>query len=320
MRNLNRVFVTAITLFVLTSHSSAFYDYQTGRWLNQDPIGYQDGVNLYAYVQSNPVNRFDPHGLETWQEADARQGEPGNSGLTPCESGYGADCGGERKPEIEHVPLPVDESKVCCKIRTTNYSHIYVGDTNVTTFANATNQYLTIDNPDKFNPMDACRSFTGEDIIRGRDGSTTYDIYEAHVGKCCMCEVYLIWNDIGWLGHIPIVRRFSHGGLLVLCDDPSKSWDLDVDPDVDDSTFIGYFGFGTANWLVGDRVDAEPFANKQYKRLGTIDCDTADKYHEHMNSLEGEEFYYSTLTENCHSTAEKLARVMVRYSYCGDHR
>ena len=63
MRNFHLLLVAAITLFVLTSNSSAFYDYQTGRWLNQDPIGYQDSVNLYAYVSSNPVNMADPMGF-----------------------------------------------------------------------------------------------------------------------------------------------------------------------------------------------------------------------------------------------------------------
>ena len=49
--------------WMIQYHRGRFYDYRTGRWLNQDPIGYQDGPNLYAYVHSNPINRTDPQGL-----------------------------------------------------------------------------------------------------------------------------------------------------------------------------------------------------------------------------------------------------------------
>jgi RHS repeat-associated protein len=40
-----------------------FYDSNTGRFLQRDPIGFEGGVNLYAYVNGNPVNRADPSGL-----------------------------------------------------------------------------------------------------------------------------------------------------------------------------------------------------------------------------------------------------------------
>ncbi len=34
-----------------------------GRWLQRDPLGYQDGPNLHQYVSSSPINRLDPQGL-----------------------------------------------------------------------------------------------------------------------------------------------------------------------------------------------------------------------------------------------------------------
>ena len=40
-----------------------YYDAETGRFIQKDPIGHEGGVNLYAYVENNPVNRIDPSGL-----------------------------------------------------------------------------------------------------------------------------------------------------------------------------------------------------------------------------------------------------------------
>jgi len=40
-----------------------YYDPQAGRFISEDPIGFDGGdVNLYAYVSSNPVNGIDPDG------------------------------------------------------------------------------------------------------------------------------------------------------------------------------------------------------------------------------------------------------------------
>ncbi|MBI5592932.1 MAG: RHS domain-containing protein [Deltaproteobacteria bacterium] len=39
-----------------------FYDPETGRYVTADPIGLDGGMNLYGYVDSNPVNLIDPSG------------------------------------------------------------------------------------------------------------------------------------------------------------------------------------------------------------------------------------------------------------------
>ena len=42
-----------------------YYDPDMGRFLSTDPLGYADGMNLYAYVRNNPINSADALGLYT---------------------------------------------------------------------------------------------------------------------------------------------------------------------------------------------------------------------------------------------------------------
>ena len=54
-----------------------YYDPEVGRFISEDPIGFEGGdVNLYAYVQNNPINAVDPSGLI-------------RPGFFPSESPYG---------------------------------------------------------------------------------------------------------------------------------------------------------------------------------------------------------------------------------------
>jgi RHS repeat-associated protein len=47
-------------------YRSRYYDPQARRFVSEDPIGLNGGINLYSYVGNNPVNYVDPEGKQLW--------------------------------------------------------------------------------------------------------------------------------------------------------------------------------------------------------------------------------------------------------------
>ncbi len=47
-------------------YRARYYKPDLGRFLQPDPIGYTDGMNMYAYVGNNPLGFVDPYGLRQW--------------------------------------------------------------------------------------------------------------------------------------------------------------------------------------------------------------------------------------------------------------
>ena len=74
----------------LWHYRNRMYSPTVGRFLQRDPAGFVDGLNMYAYVMNNPLNFIDPWGLfakalERW--ADSIGFNPGDSLMTTDPSG-----------------------------------------------------------------------------------------------------------------------------------------------------------------------------------------------------------------------------------------
>ena len=79
-----------------------YYDPSIGRWTTPDPIGFQDGPNLYAYVKNNPLTHFDEYGLYRdmpplipYREGHGRSAKTWRSGGSNCSSAGVASKKGE---------------------------------------------------------------------------------------------------------------------------------------------------------------------------------------------------------------------------------
>jgi RHS repeat-associated protein len=60
----------------LSDFGRRWYDADTGRWLNRDPLGELGGTNVYAYAANDPVNRFDPDGRASAACSSTSCGKP----------------------------------------------------------------------------------------------------------------------------------------------------------------------------------------------------------------------------------------------------
>jgi uncharacterized protein RhaS with RHS repeats len=88
----SKLIILCLGLMLTVQSVFAWYDPSTQRWLSRDPIQELGGINLYALVNSNPVNEIDPLGLqdgmanpENDAAIDAAFGGDGQGALTTAE-------------------------------------------------------------------------------------------------------------------------------------------------------------------------------------------------------------------------------------------
>jgi RHS repeat-associated protein len=93
-------------------YRARYYSPNIGRFLQTDPVGYYDSMNLYQYCLNNPVNWIDPYGLYTWSEWGRATAHPfeeskvrtaRNNANSATQNKYGHNGGNDESDAYRHA-------------------------------------------------------------------------------------------------------------------------------------------------------------------------------------------------------------------------